>query len=365
MSYPWKKRRPLRKAILLARSAAVSNMTGEEMKIEMEMEEYSYREADRSNEDNHEIHTPRIDDSTGKRIRYTVFEKDLIPEFEKRMLSESGCPFTLPMHFLLDGKHLVAYYDFTGFVSIEEHIQNQILNAGMDQSGPYLLKECLNLCSNILESMKGMGNYLLSPGRMKLTLDNIYANTHNNWIAFAFIPEPESEESLKERIIRIFKEIQKLYHNQEVDQQFYRFIEIVRRKNLGINGMISLLATIQRDVTYIYWKGKDLRRLEESGDHEIQVREIEPVLQLKKADDIIQKKIWKGPAGKSQNHEKQKVLPVKLILSQILLFLILAGIYFIGRPEMTEFAGSIIVILGIDLLMIRKKTNKKPDVLSG
>lgn len=323
-------------------------MTGEEMETNLEKKkrEFSYKVADESNEYNQWIHTQRIDDSTGKRILYTVLGEGIFPEFEKRMLSESGCPFTLPMHFLLDGDRLVAYYDFTGFASIEEHIQNQILNARMDQSGPYLLKECLNLYTNILESIKGMAVYLLSPERMRLTPDNIYVNPLNNKIAFAFIPEPESEASLQERIIRMFEKVQKLCQNPEIDQQLYKFIEIVRRKNLGINGMISLLGSIQRDVEYIYWKGKDFRRLEEDGDHETQ-----------------------EPSEKTQNHEEEKHpsgrLPIKLILFQILLIIGLAGIYFIGRLEMLQFVGLVITVSGIDFLMIRRRANKKPDILSG
>lgn len=286
----------------------------------------------------------QIEETAGKRRFYLVFEKDSIHEYEKRMLNESGCLYTLPMHFLYEEDKLKAYYDFTGFILLEDYICKQVACIGSERGNQELLYDSLEVLSKILEGIKGVEHYLLFPNRMKIEIDTIFICPDNGLIAFSFIPELKQDVTLQNRIIQIINAIKNLYCHPEIDQHLDKFISVIYQKNLGLDGMISILGMVQREVSYIYWNTKDFRKIEESASVEEEIK--------KETEEIAERKdtLLKKP----KMARLKTRIPLKPILAQIAIVLGLAAAYLSGTFEMTNFAGLVIIVAGVDLWLMRK-----------
>lgn len=134
-----------------------------------------------------------------------------------------------------------------------------------------LLDDSLEVVTNILNTIKGMENYLLFPDRLKIDLDTVFIHPDSKKAEFAFIPASKQERSLQDRVIGIIEEIKQIYGLQETNQYLDQFIDTVQQKNLGLDGMINVLGEIQREISYIYWDTNNFRTI---GARELQEAEL-------------------------------------------------------------------------------------------
>lgn len=203
----------------------------------------------------------QIEESGGRR-KFCMVVEGRIREYEKRMICGSDCPYALPMHFITEGETEKAYYDFTGYLQIEDHIKRQVLDDPSVMGNQSLISGALEILSGILGCLKGLELYLIFPERISIHPDLIFIDSNCSRAVLAFYPGKNPEAPLQSRIISLLDEMGVMYRNAEVDQYFKKLKDFILAKNPGLDGMIAFLGTMQREVSYIYWHSADFRKEE-------------------------------------------------------------------------------------------------------
>lgn len=270
-----------------------------------------------------------IEESAGKRKIFLIMEEK-IREYEKRMISDSGCPFTLPMHFISDDETRKVYYDFTGFIQLEEYIKRKATTVRSDRESEKTIFDALDVLTKILECLKGMESYLFFPERISIHPDSIFINLNDGRIAFAFYPNEKMEMPLQSRVIEIVDAINGLYGDVETEQFLEKFKDYIYMKNPGLDGMIGNLGILQREVSYIFWNTKNFRGGEEK----------ESIDNREHADKPLTS-VLKRPA------------PLQTIVIQALIGVVLFVVFLSGILEIVNFAGLIVIAAGVDMLIMR------------
>lgn len=275
----------------------------------------------------------QIEESAGRRKFYLTLEKP-IREYERKMLCDSDCPFTLPMYFLSEGESEMVFYDFTGYLPLREYINKTTFCNLSVRETQKMISDALNVLSETLECIKGMESYLFFPERFSNHLDAIFIHTSTGRIAFAFYPNDQPELTLQSRIVQMTEEINELYHDSETKQYLKKYTELIHMRNPGLDGMIGLLGTIQREVSYIYWNANDFRGTEQ--------KETLP--------------------DKPENHKSIKAGSLKIVVIQAFFGVGLIAAFLSHRLELASFAGLIILAGGADLWIMRKICEKKETI---
>ncbi|MDD3168881.1 MAG: DUF6382 domain-containing protein, partial [Eubacteriales bacterium] len=95
----------------------------------------------------------QIEESAGRR-KFHLLTESKIPDYEKRMLSESHCPYILPMYFISEDGVEAAYYDFTGYLQSGDYIRRNTSCAGRENRKQVC--DALDLLYETLARIKGM-----------------------------------------------------------------------------------------------------------------------------------------------------------------------------------------------------------------
>jgi hypothetical protein len=171
-----------------------------------------------------------------------------------------------------------------------------------------------------------MENYLIFPERISIHPDTIFVHLDTGHVVFAYYPNDLAGQTLNLRIIQISKELIEFSPVEEINQHLKKYIELIEQKNPGLDGMISMLGTIRREVSYIYWNAKDLRRAESA----------ETGLPYESAADDKRKFNWRRLA--------------------VHIFFIagLSAVFLSGRIDLSSFAGMVLLAAAADLWIIKK-----------
>jgi hypothetical protein len=281
----------------------------------------------------------QVEDTAGKRKFFLVLENGIM-EFEKRMLSESGCPYTLPMHFVSDEVREIAYYDFTGFIQMEEYIKRKAALKAGERDGGKPAGDMLKLLSGILECLRGMERHLLSPERCAVHPDAVFVDPGGGRVSFAFYPGGGQGLALRERIFSLIDRMSELCYDDVTEGYLYRVKSEIDDQNHGLDGMISVLGAAQREVGYIYWNTASFRKEEGSGapmKHDAGDQEV--------------------PVRKKSAFPKARVFP-KVIAVQAFFAALLAVVFLAGRLDGSGFAGLVIIAAGADAGILRRILKK-------
>lgn len=270
-----------------------------------------------------------LEESAGKRKIFLIMDEKIM-EFEKKMLCDSGCPFTLPMFFISDEESMKAYYDFTGYSQLEEYIKRNRVSDTNNRESKKTIFDVLDVLTKILECLKGMEDYLLFPERISIHTDLIFIDLCNKRLAFAFYPNEMMDKPLPSRIIDLVDAINVLYGDDEAEQFLEKFKDYIYKKNPGLDGMIGNLGILQRDVSYIFWNTKNFRGGEETEFNDGREYTDKPLTSILK----------KSPS-------------MKIIVIQALIGAALLAVFLSGILGIVKFAGLAVITAAVDLLIIR------------
>lgn len=278
-----------------------------------------------------------IEESAGRR-RFSLVMNGTLHNYEKRMLCVGRCPYTLPMHFTTIESTERAYYDFTGFHQLEEYIKRNRSNDF--QRGDKIKPVCaaLELLDKILDSMKGMESYLLFTERFLICPDTIFV-TSDGHISIACYTNENPGSELQGRIIELTESLIGLYQDHDAEQYLIKYKEMIRMKNPGLDGMVSILGTLKREASYIYWNTNSFRKEDNTSRPEYD----SPV---------------RDPNEKGRTRLgfplKQDARKIKLIAAQAFLAAGLITVFLTGSIELTSFAGLAVLTAGVDLWLLKK-----------
>lgn len=269
----------------------------------------------------------RIEESAGRR-KFQIDMTASIKEYEKKMLGSGECPYTIPMHFLSEGHTLKAIYDYTGYIQLKEYAGRKIHSGTSAREDQRVIEAVLQILSGILECIKGMENHLIFPERITIHPDVVFIDSNTGRAALAFCPE-ESSKTLQSRITVLIHMLAGLFGSEEANQYLKKMEDFIFEKNPGLDGMITFLGAMQREVNYIYWNTKNFRMNE--------ARETAP-----------------NPV-QTEKKGKRYDFRWKTAAVQILLVAGLIAVYLSGRLSTVSFAGLAVIAAAIDLQILRKR----------
>lgn len=279
--------------------------------------------------------TGLIEESSGTRKFWIVMETE-IRGYEKKMLCSGECRYTIPMHFLSEDRSITAFYDFTGYIQMKQWFGREMRSYTSARDNQKQIKDVLQILAGILECIKGMENYLIFPERITVHPDTVFIDLNTETVALAFYPN-ESPETLQSRITGLIHELSGLVHSDETDLYLKKIEEFILMKNPGLDGMISFLGSLQREVSYIYWNTKNFRKIEDQETLPAQ--------------------------GRIEKSRKSSSFHLKTAAIQIILAAGLFAVFFSDRLNLINFAGLVIITGGIDLMVLRKrKTLDKKNI---
>ncbi|HWQ78332.1 MAG TPA: DUF6382 domain-containing protein [Anaerovoracaceae bacterium] len=275
-----------------------------------------------------------IEESAGRR-KFSLTMEERVKEYEKRMLGGSQCPYILPMYFLTEDGKDTAYYDFTGMIQLKDYIGRQASDSAARENRKPVCG-ALDTLSGILGCIKGMENHLIFPERITAHPDAVFIDPDNGKIALAYYPCGNPELTLQSRIPALLDEMDALYRDIDTGQYFRKLKDFIHLKNPGLDGMIGMLGTMQREASYIYWNTGSFRKAEETGpaaDHYTDSRH----------GSVKQN----ACAGK-------KLPPVKLIGVQAVFLGGLAATFLSGAFDLVSVAGLAVIAAALDVWLMRK-----------
>jgi hypothetical protein len=285
-----------------------------------------------------------IEETAGKRSFRLKFECE-IKEYERKMLSSCDCPYILPMHFIREEGDLNAYYDFTGCIQLKEYIERNKSGTFSDSSKNQAVCTALAVMAGVLECIKELEGYLIFTERISTHTDVIFINAETGKVMLAFYPNQSGGIPLQKRIISLMEDMGGLYGDKETEMCFDRLIDLIRVKNPGLRGMITMLGTARREQRYIDWSSKDFRSMEEK-------REIQETLNV-----IFNSNDGEGkhaPPVENSRALCQKRKSFLFVSIQVALAAGLAALIFSGAANLTQIIGIGIIAASGDVWLIRK-----------
>lgn len=288
----------------------------------------------------------QMDESAGRR-RFCLVPEEKFREYEKRMLCGSGCPYTLPMHFLTEDSTEKVFYDFTGFIRLAEYIKREMASdrAAVGKQKP--VRGALDLLAGILKCIKGMEDYLIFPERISLHSDLIFISSNNGQAALAFYPGNNLAAGLQSRIMALMEDLNGLYRDEETERYFRKLKDLILVKNPGLDGMAGMLGTLQREVSYIYWDSGDFRKTEQKETCSVYDSAAE--FQSGGREGHLKNRGKRQPTGILKKSPAAKLIAIQAVLAAVLTAAFLSGML-----DIVNFAGLAVIAAAADLWLVRK-----------
>lgn len=281
----------------------------------------------------------RFEDHGGRKMFLTKLSG--LKKFEKRMLSESGCQFFLPMQFINDESDEWAYYDYTGCLKLSEYLQIKEQAADYSENKGKHAILILDVIGDLLQCLKGMEKYLIFPDTVSIDPDMLFIDTESGKAILAYHTNPAPEHPLKTRIIDTIEKIAENCQDTESTLFLSNLIKQINEKNPGLDGMISMLDKMKRDLNFIYWEPESFRNsgsdssCSEGNLHESSI------------EAVIEDKLKRFAR---LNYKNRGILPLMTGAS----ILCLAGAYLTGLCDVESFAGLAFLAAGANLILFRK-----------
>ncbi len=269
------------------------------------------------------------------------YEINSFYDYEKRIMQEGCCPSILPMSFIQENGRVTVFYDVTGYRLLKDDIEMQ-LSAELEMRGPrQLLCNAVDILADIIEKLKYLENHLLFPERLHLDLDCIFIHTVSRKAVFSYIPKRMKESNFEKQLLNLLEDIKGSYHHPEIDQYYDRLINFMKENNPGLDGLISNLGMIQRELSYIYNHSEHFR---------VNTDSIETPAEEMKVDEALNEK---SNFRIGIKFEKRSAA-IKLVTLQLAFVLLVAAIYLSAGLDLIQLAGFICFSAGVDLWLVRK-----------
>lgn len=280
----------------------------------------------------------QIEEIGGKRSFSILLENSGIYEYEKQILSAGHIKNALQVAFvMLEGKEKI-FYDFTGYCQLGEYLRRASAPYNQEGEDRLHLNLVMDILLNILHAIKACEEHLFLADRIPMGLETIFIHTTTNNIAFAFIPTLAGHLSPQERLTNLLDQMMLLYDNEETRAHLKNIEEKIRKKNPGIDGIMTMAAAMQREMNFNYWTRQGLRKT------------------------ILKETEKKEEVGEDKNTETRTRLHLHgwwrhkkgmLVIAQIPVAMGLATIYMTEILKGLDFFGFIAIVAGIDLWLVK------------
>ncbi len=158
-----------------------------------------------------------------------------IKEFEKIVLSSGICDLFMPMGFVSCEDGELVSYNCSGYMALR-------------RCGLKDVKQALDLLEKTFLLVSKAAEYLITPGKIMLTLDTIFYDRRTKQVRIAYVPMPQGRMNLQENMATFIGEVER-----QLPGKKRPYLEKVRRQvrenNYPMKDIINLIGELKREIS--------------------------------------------------------------------------------------------------------------------
>lgn len=163
-----------------------------------------------------------------------VLPAETVKPFERKVLESGLCDFAVPMTFFRhDGKQKIRY-ECSGYVALSE----------MDLSDTSVV---LEIIEKTLLALKKSGEFLIEPGKIRLTPDTIYVHNKYKDVRIAYMPGMTEVNRLQQHLLEFILLVEERVARTGKGYTSQLKVEIIRN-NRSIADLIAIVGEMRRKI---------------------------------------------------------------------------------------------------------------------
>ena len=195
-------------------------------------------------------------ESGGRRFFSLLLEESQIPKYRRIILENRSCPQLLPVQFICEQNKLRACYDYGGFLQLKAMYRE------WRKDGINLALENLATIVSVTASIMSAENYLFSCEDLSLHADTIFISPASGEVRLAYIPEPQTPESISVKIASLILETVQLTSDEQWTVYGEEVCDRIMSCNESMSGIEKILLDKGREISGKGWPEKsEMRRI--------------------------------------------------------------------------------------------------------
>ncbi|MFA7660284.1 MAG: DUF6382 domain-containing protein [Anaerovoracaceae bacterium] len=195
-------------------------------------------------------------ESGGRRFFSLLLEESQIPKYRRKILENRDCRQLLPMQFICEQNKLRACYDYGGFLQLKAMYRE------WRKDGINLALENLATIVSVTASIMSAENYLFSCEDLSLHADTIFISPASGEVRLAYIPEPQTPESISVKIASLILETVQLTSDEQWTVYGEEVCDRIMSCNESMSGIEKILLDKGREISGKGWPEKsEMRRI--------------------------------------------------------------------------------------------------------
>ena len=195
-------------------------------------------------------------ESGGRRFFSLLLEESQIPKYRRIILENRSCSQLLPVQFICEQNKLRACYDYGGFLQLKAMYRE------WRKDGINLALENLATIVSVTASIMSAENYLFSCEDLSLHADTIFISPASGEVRLAYIPEPQTPESISVKIASLILETVQLTSDEQWTVYGEEVCDRIMSCNESMSGIEKILLDKGREISGKGWPEKsEMRRI--------------------------------------------------------------------------------------------------------
>lgn len=177
------------------------------------------------------------------------YEKEAIPYYQRELLKAYDGKLFLPMAFFLKNGSYQAYYDVTGYVSMELWIERQ-----KSLRLPEIAAEGVSLLKDIFTQVIRAEQYLFCLSDFELDCKNVFVKVDTGTARLAFVPVTEHTPisncvEQEDAVLNFLTDFERLMGSGVWELLGKKLKDEIVETNAGIVSLLSLLRRMEEEFT--------------------------------------------------------------------------------------------------------------------
>lgn len=160
--------------------------------------------------------------------------EESVKPFERKVLESGLCDFAVPMTFFRHKGKQKIRYECSGYVALSE----------MDLTD---IADVFEVIENTLLALKKSGEFLMEPGKIRLTPDTVYVHNKYRDVRIAYVPGSIETNRLQQHLFEFILLVEERISKPGKGYTFALKEEIIRN-NRNIPDLIAIVGEMRREI---------------------------------------------------------------------------------------------------------------------
>ena len=171
----------------------------------------------------------------GKNIFTLEYDRGMIKDFEKRVLTGGVCKAFLPMSFVdFDGKEN-ASYDAGGY--------RPIACSGFKNS-----MEMVDLVESCVFALINSNEHLINPKKIELNSETVFSSSSKREIRIAYIPRASPAGKTTDVLTELIDDLRKKAESREIQEYLRSIAAYVEYSNSSLSDVVNYLGELRQEI---------------------------------------------------------------------------------------------------------------------